>query len=324
MTDHHVTAGIALFGLTLVFLGVKVFRAPKRRAVPVHGWAGFAVIVGAGALLSLHFKWAAIYFTPLAWTGYVLLVDGLVQSLRGESRLVRAPRGLFAMAFWSVPLWLIFEAYNFRLKGWAYVGLPQNALLVGIGYLWSFATIWPAIHETADLLRALRLFPEESPRRIRFSRRTRVIMVVVGALFVTVPVLVPLQLGRYLFGAVWVGFVLLLDPLNDRWGGRSVLRDLEAGRYAVPCSFLAAGWVCGICWESWNYWAATRWVYVFPIGQSLKIFAMPLPGYLGFLPFALECFVMYEFLRTFRRKFLRPAHPAALRSAGSESERAVR
>ena len=27
--------------------------------------------------------------------------------------------------------------------------------------------------------------------------------------------------------------------------------------------------------------------------QHLKIFEMPLPGYLGFLPFALECFVMY-------------------------------
>ena len=27
--------------------------------------------------------------------------------------------------------------------------------------------------------------------------------------------------------------------------------------------------------------------------QDWKIFEMPIPGYLGFLPFALECFVMY-------------------------------
>ncbi len=27
--------------------------------------------------------------------------------------------------------------------------------------------------------------------------------------------------------------------------------------------------------------------------QDWKIFEMPAPGYLGFLPFALECFVMY-------------------------------
>jgi len=27
--------------------------------------------------------------------------------------------------------------------------------------------------------------------------------------------------------------------------------------------------------------------------QQYKIFEMPAPGYLGFLPFALECFVMF-------------------------------
>jgi hypothetical protein len=27
--------------------------------------------------------------------------------------------------------------------------------------------------------------------------------------------------------------------------------------------------------------------------QGMKIFEMPVPGYLGFLPFALECFTMY-------------------------------
>jgi hypothetical protein len=43
-------------------------------------------------------------------------------------------------------------------------------------------------------------------------------------------------------------------------------------------------------------------VYVFPILQAWKIFAMPLSGYLGFPAFALECFVMYEFLRTLRRQ----------------------
>ena len=27
--------------------------------------------------------------------------------------------------------------------------------------------------------------------------------------------------------------------------------------------------------------------------QHWKIFEMPVPGYLGFIPFAIECFVMY-------------------------------
>ena len=65
---------------------------------------------------------------------------------------------------------------------------------------------------------------------------------------------------------------------------------------------MAAGWTCGILWEFWNYWAAAKWIYIFPIGQSSKVFEMPLLGYLGFLPFALECKVMYEFVRTVRKQ----------------------
>ena len=39
--------------------------------------------------------------------------------------------------------------------------------------------------------------------------------------------------------------------------------------------------------------AAAKWHYVFPMAQRWKIFEMPAPGYLGFPPFALECFAMY-------------------------------
>ena len=46
-------------------------------------------------------------------------------------------------------------------------------------------------------------------------------------------------------------------------------------------------------WEFWNNWAAAKWNYIFPMFQRWKIFEMPAPGYLGFLPFALECFAMY-------------------------------
>ena len=42
--------------------------------------------------------------------------------------------------------------------------------------------------------------------------------------------------------------------------------------------------------ELWNNWARAKWQYTVPIMENLKIFEMPLPGYLGFPPFALECF----------------------------------
>jgi hypothetical protein len=56
-----------------------------------------------------------------------------------------------------------------------------------------------------------------------------------------------------------------------------------------------AGWVCGWLGEFWNYWAGTKWEYTFPMFQNFKIFAMPAPAYLGFFPFAVECYCAYVF-----------------------------
>jgi hypothetical protein len=53
-----------------------------------------------------------------------------------------------------------------------------------------------------------------------------------------------------------------------------------------------------VLWEFWNYWARAKWHYAVPIMEQLKIFEMPVPGYLGFPAFAVECFTMYVFVRT--------------------------
>jgi len=56
--------------------------------------------------------------------------------------------------------------------------------------------------------------------------------------------------------------------------------------------------LCGVLWEFWNYWSRAKWHYTVPIMENLKIFEMPVPGYLGFPAFAFECFTMYVFVRT--------------------------
>ncbi len=319
MNSHHVVEGISLLAVTLAFMGVGYFRAPKQRRLPAQGWAGLATIILAELLLILHQAQVATFFTPIAWTGYLFWVDGMVSSLSGPSRLERSPAEFLSLAFWSVPLWLIFEAYNLRLENWAYVGLPENPLVRGIGYVWSFATIWPAIFETADFVQALQLFRAPAKPHLAVGRSTRLSLAVLGVACVAAPVLVPVRAGRYLFGAVWVGFILLLDPLNYAWKRRSLLRDFERGEPSSFWSFFAAGWFCGMLWEFWNYWAAAKWLYVFPIGQGSKVFEMPLVGYLGFPAFALECLVMYEFLRGLKNQFLRLWGSQTWEAAGSSS-----
>jgi hypothetical protein len=121
---------------------------------------------------------------------------------------------------------------------------------------------------------------------------------VVGAAFVTVPLVLPAAVRPWTFGFVWLGFVLLLDPVNFRAGRPSFLAAWRAGDRAFIRRWLVAGIVCGVLWEFWNYWALAKWRYVgVPVFPSVRLFEMPLAGYLGFPPFALEVFALYHLVR---------------------------
>ena len=55
-------------------------------------------------------------------------------------------------------------------------------------------------------------------------------------------------------------------------------------------------------WEFWNFWAGSKWVYTVPFFRQWKVFEMPLLGFLGFPPFALECWILYHLLGTVLRR----------------------
>jgi hypothetical protein len=283
-------------GLAITFatvLGVVIaFLRSKPKPLPFRGWVGLVMLAVAELLLFARVWWVvAVYFTPIAWTAYLLIADAMVEAAGGRSRTRAAPWEFARLALLSIPLWLIFEAYNLRLQNWTYVGVPLNWLAAWVGYGWSFATIFPAILETADLIEAVGVFRLARPWRV--SAWAERAMVAFGAACLVLPLLLPKRVAVYLFVLVWVGFVFLLDPVNRWMGLPSLLGDVAAGRRGRIYSLFLSGWVCGWLWEFWNYWAAAKWQYIFPIAQGWKIFEMPAPGFLGFLPFALECFVMY-------------------------------
>src|SRR5262249_25675379 len=176
-------------------------------------------------------------------------------------------------------------------------GLPENFWLRQFGYAWSFATIWPAIFAAAALIDVWR-----SPSHRRSVGETswivspagRWLMIVIGFVFLAWPLIWP---SRYLAAPVWLGFILLLDPINDRLREPSLLDDAQNGESRRTANLVMSGFLCGVLWEFWNYWAGAKWHYTVPIMENFKIFEMPMPGYLGFPAFALECFTMYVFVR---------------------------
>ena len=295
--------GIILTAATVTILVAEFFRT-RRRPLPAHGWLGLIALVCAEFLMFHGVEPAVTYFSPLAWTAYILLADAAAFAITGHSRLREEARGFLKMAALSVFLWLIFEAYNLRLANWAYVGLPQGRVESWFGYAWSFATITPGIFITAALIESFGWFKLES-RPVRFSRAAETFFMGLGTSLLVIPILVPKRIGMYLFAFVWLGFLFLLEPLNHRLLLPSLTGDLARGYRGRVYSFLIAGWVCGWLWEFWNYWAGAKWVYTFPILQQWKIFEMPVPGYLAYPVFALECFAMYVTgAWTFSRKYV--------------------
>jgi hypothetical protein len=306
--------------------------------LPWHTWLGLAILVAAETGVVGGNRTIATWLTPIAWTGYILTVDGIVRRVAGASWLTTRRREAPFLFVASIGIWLIFEAYNFHLRNWAYRGVPPGPLVRDIAYAWSFSTIAPAVFETADLVGSLfrRRLPPHPPDEAPRSRSPAVraastpsgptpfgrqpagrtaggtlvrdggpAWILLGLLLLTAPLILPTRAASYLFGAVWIGFILLVDPINARRGASSLAIRWKAGDRSPIFSLLLAGGICGILWETWNYQAlragGAHWIYLIP--DALRIFnlhygQMPVLGLLGFPPFALELFCLYTLART--------------------------
>jgi hypothetical protein len=255
---------------------------------------GLAIMVVTQAATFAGIEPFASWNTPIAWTGFILFADSIVYRARGQSWLRSSPREFAGLALVSIPLWIVFEGYNRVIANWYYTGLPDNFWLRQFGFGWSFATIWPAIFEAAELTAVLRAsWARTSPRPARLDPPllpAHLALVAVGAAMLALPFVVPSEAARYLAAPVWLGFIFVLDPINRRSGLENLTRERLV-------NLAIAGLLCGLLWEFWNYWSRAKWHYTVPVFEHVKLFEMPLPGYLGFPAFAVECFTMYVFVR---------------------------
>ncbi len=261
-------------------------------------WYGvLGILLIAFAELNFFFRiepFATRYFI-IIWVGYILTIDAFVYRFRKRSLLMDKPlmtSGLFVL---SALFWWLFELMNLRISNWNYNEVEGVVALGNV--IWKtiyFSTVLPALFETYELIRGLHLF-----EKVRFHKKFNITRTTVYWLLGIgiVTFILPLAFPAYFFPLVWVTFFLILDPINYLNGQPSILGHLKKKQWAVPLSLLLAGFILGVLWEFWNYWAAAKWYYNIPFLGFLKIFEMPLLGYLGYFPFALELYAMYWFAR---------------------------
>jgi hypothetical protein len=281
-----------------------VSRQNSRNAkFAAHGYVGAIIIVLAELLLFSGNQFVGHWFTPIVWTGYILFVDALLFKIKGRSLLINDRPEFLVLAVISIGGWWLCELYNAPRfwksdleLWWHYHNLEPNPYLRRFGYDWAFATIFPLQFLTADLFR-LTLFKRfANSRVVRINQRPLLIVfVIIGAVAVVSPLIFP---SVWLAPIIWLSFILLLDPLNALRGWPSIVGDLARGDWRRLLSLLGAGLVCGFLWEFFNYWALSKWTYTVPYFGNIKIFEMPVLGFLGFPPFAIECWAMYIFVRS--------------------------
>src|SRR5262245_39996219 len=183
----------------------------------------------AGMLAKIEPFWS--WHTPIAWTGFLLFADAWIWKRRGESPLRNDRAEVVFMALASVPLWIIFEQYNkHALSNWHYLGLPEVLLVRYVGYAWAFATIWPAILFTAELVGSLRDRRAPEYRRLEPVKAPLDLVswlsILAGAVMLIVPLVRP---SPWLAAPVWLGFIFLLDPLYAANGEESLRGALREG-----------------------------------------------------------------------------------------------
>ena len=250
------------------------------------------LFVAATAGLALLVEPVPTWYYHLAWGSYILAVDDVNRRLAGRSLLRDWPARLFGLAAISVAWWTLFEAINLRLGNWYYVMDVPSRAVRWAGGIAAFATVLPGIVETLALVENLGWLKSVRVSPLRWSRAKDASCLALGAACFALPLAWP----EVFFPLTWGSFVFLVEPWNRRHARRSFLRDLEAGEAGPFCRTLLAGLVCGLLWETWNFWARTKWIYTVPVFDELKLFEMPLAGFLGFPPFAVECVAVLRFL----------------------------
>jgi hypothetical protein len=261
--------------------------------------AGLAMVAAATILLLRGREPFATWYYIFAWYPVLLAADGAValtggvQGRRGEFLLLGRKYFLITMLLWSAVVWLFYEVFNFRLENWYYVNVPADRLGRWGGTLIAFATVLPAVFVAEALLNGLNF--AKNVRWPTFTVNDRFIawMRVAGAVMLALVLIWP----RYFFPLVWGATMLLVEPENYRRSrAHSLLADLERGEPGRLLRLLMGGAMIGFVWEMLNINARAKWIYTVPGVEELKIFEMPVPGFFGFPPFAVECFILWQAL----------------------------
>ena len=261
---------------------------------PIHGWFGIILII-----IFWYLNWnltglrTHLFFFPL-WLGFILTIDAIVFSRKGSSLLSRSKKQFIILFIVSAPAWWLFELINMRTENWIYDGRQyftdiEYALLATI----SFSTVMPAVFSTTELVRSFDWISRFADRKKLIpSNKMLTYFILSGFIMLSLIIVFP----DYFYFLEWTAVFFILEPINYKLKNRTLFALTAKGDWRQIISLMAGALLCGFFWEMWNYHSYPKWIYHTPMVNFLHIFEMPFLGYLGYIPFSLELFSIYNFV----------------------------
>ncbi len=262
----------------------------EKSTLPLHGWLGFILILVFWtlnwSLTGLRTHWG---FFPL-WLGYCLAVDGLVFWRTGTSLLKRSAARYLGLFLVSALVWWLFELLNLRTQNWTYPGAELfSPLAHSFWTTLSFTTVIPAVFGSAELFASFGFVKRLKPGpKIGTDKRTTLTFFITGWIMLVLMLAWP----QIFFPFVWLSVYFILEPINVWMGNRSLADWTRHGDWRPVIALWLGVLLTAFFWEMWNYYSYPKWIYHIPWGNWLHIFEMPLLGYGGYLPFALELYAL--------------------------------
>jgi hypothetical protein len=270
------------------------FTENGARVFPPRCWIGLLLIA-----IFWPLNWilsgvrTAYLFFPL-WLGFILVVDSLVAQRAGSSIWTRSQKGFLLLFFLSAPAWWLFELLNKRLHNWEYLGTERfSDLQYFILSTISFSTVMPAVFGAAELARTWHWIDRRaSGPRVPNTTRVHATLLLSGVTMLAFMLVWP----KYFYPFAWTSLVFILEPTNHFLGRAHFLEDLQRGDWRKIISLATGALICGFFWEMWNFYSYPKWIYHTPGAEFFHIFEMPLLGYGGYIPFALELCALKDLL----------------------------
>ena len=273
----------------------------KEKVLRLNLYFGLFALIFSALLLILHVSFMKTWFFCFAWWSFILIMDSLNFRKQKASPLSVSVKNFLFTAFISVFVWLVFELFNLRLKNWSYHDLPPNFLERWLGYFVAYASVIPAMQEISLFAQSFLYKKKLALFRIRGTPLLLKLCFFSGG----ISIFLALTWPRIFFPLVWMCFIFLLEPVNFWLKNETFLKDLEQKNWAKFWSWILAGFMSGFLWEFWNFWAGSHWEYSLPYLNFWRVFQMPVFGYTGFLPFAIQVFALYQLLFAVYKKLQR-------------------